>query len=115
MALTATGLYGLLSFWVGQRRRELGLRLALGAQAGQILGLVLRRGLWVTVIGAALGLMVVPLLTTVLAAAFQGVRPPGIGLQLMISAILLAVALAACSIPAARAARTAPVEALREE
>jgi predicted permease len=115
LALAATGLYGVLSYQVLQRRREMGVRAALGASRGMLVRLVIREGLTVTVAGLLLGLGAALLLTRLMQGLLFGVRPLDAPSFLAAPLILLLVALAACLLPARRAAQVDPAEALRSE
>ena len=115
LALAVVGLYGLVSYGVSQRQRELGIRVALGADARAIVGLVVRGGMRLALIGCGLGLLLALALTRLVRGLLYGVSPTdplvlgGIGL------LLLIVTVVACWIPARRAARRDPVAALRSE
>lgn len=126
LLLSALGLFGLLSYQVTERTRELGLRLALGAMRGRILRMVLRRGLRLAVAGTALGLLAGLALPGFLAALLPQMiaAGPRSAAQLLAGAewlpwlaalLLVAIAAVACVIPAWRAAQTEPMEALRAE
>jgi len=111
--LAAIGLYAVMSYSVSQTTRELGMRMALGAGARDILGLVLSRGLRLTIAGIAMGGVTALLLTRLMGNLLYKVSPrdpAAFGLALI---ILLAVALLACFLPAHRATRVDPVKALR--
>jgi putative ABC transport system permease protein len=115
LALAATGLFGVLSYNVARRRREMGVRGALGADRGAIVGLVLRQGLVVIGAGLALGLVGAAALARLLASLLFGVTPFDAVAFILAPAVLLVVALAACLLPAWRAASVPPTEALRAE
>jgi predicted permease len=114
LCLAAIGIYGVLAYQVSQRRREIGIRMALGAGAPRIFGLVLGEGVVIVAAGALLGLAGVFLLRRAIESQLYGVGaldPLVLGTA---GGLLAAVALAACFIPARRAARTDPVMALTE-
>ncbi len=115
LALAATGLFGALSYNVARRRREMGVRGALGADRGAIVALVLRQGLLVTGAGLVLGLAGAAALARLLASLLFGVTPWDVVAFAAAPAVLLAVALGACLLPAWRAASVPPTEALRAE
>jgi putative ABC transport system permease protein len=113
-ALASIGLYGVLSFTVSQRRHEFGLRTALGASRGDLVSLVLRDGLGVTVVGLAVGLVAAALCSHLMTTLLFGVTPLDVRSYAGASIVLVPVALAACLVPALRAAATDPLIALRE-
>ncbi|MCW5558262.1 MAG: ABC transporter permease, partial [Verrucomicrobiae bacterium] len=113
--LAACGLYGVLACSVVQRRREIGVRLALGAQRRDVLALVLREGMRLVLIGLGTGLLVSLALTRVLRRLLYGVTPTDPLTLAGVAALLVAVALLACWLPARRAAKVDPMEALRTE
>ena len=115
LTLAATGLYGVLSYNVSQRRRELGVRAALGASRRDLVSLVLRQGLAVTGLGLAVGIAGAAALTQLLEKLLFGVAPLDAAAFATAPVVLLAVALVACLVPACRAAAVAPTEALRCE
>ncbi len=115
LALAATGLFGVLSYNVARRRREMGVRGALGADRGAIVALVLRQGLLVTAAGLVLGLGGAAALARLLASLLFGVTPFDAVAFAAAPVVLLAVALVACLLPAWRAASVPPTEALRAE
>jgi putative ABC transport system permease protein len=115
LALAATGIYGVLSGSVAERTREIGVRAALGASRANILGLVLRQGMKLAVAGAVLGLVAALASSDALASLLFGVSRLDPLTYLAVTALLLAVAAAACAIPAARAVAVDPVQALRSE
>jgi predicted permease len=113
VALASVGLYGVLSYGVAQRRRELALRAALGARRADLVGLVLREGLLVTIAGAALGLVAATGLTRWMQGVLFGVTPLDAVSFAFAPLVLLPVAVAACLLPARRAGATDPAIALR--
>ncbi len=115
VVLTAIGLFGLIAYVVSQQTHEIGIRLALGARREDVLKLVLRQGLLITMIGLAIGLGAGLAATRLLAVLLYGIRPDDPVTFLGVSAGLTAVALLACYIPARRAIRIDPMSALRHE
>jgi putative ABC transport system permease protein len=107
--------YGVLAYTVSQRTRELGIRVALGAHAGAVRGLVLRQGLGVALVGLVLGLAGALGLSRLLRAVLYDVSPTDPLALAAAAGILGGVAAIACLIPAIRATRVNPVEALRSE
>jgi macrolide transport system ATP-binding/permease protein len=115
LGLAAVGLGGVLAYMVGQRTREIGVRMALGGNRGDIFRLVLRRGLGLTVLGMALGLAAALALTRPLGGLLFGVGPGDPATVLAVVLLLGSAALVACVIPARRAMRVDPLVALRHE
>jgi predicted permease len=115
LVLACIGLYGVLTYKVTQRTGEIGVRMALGAQRGNVLGLILREALIVTLLGAAVGLAAALAATRVMASMLYGVTPRDPATMLVAAGVLLAVAALAAAIPAWRASRTDPITALRYE
>ena len=115
LALASVGLYGVLSYGVSQRRRELGVRAALGASPRALVSIVVREGIAVSAIGLAAGLAGAAALTRFMEAALFGVSPLDAASFAAAPVVLLAVAAAACLRPARRAASIDPAEALRTE
>jgi putative ABC transport system permease protein len=113
MILASVGLYGVLSFSVCQRTNEIGIRIALGARPMDVLKLVLRQGMTVTLCGVIPGLAASLLLGRVMSSSIFGVSPVEPGILAGISILLIVVALAACYLPARRAATIDPMQALR--
>jgi putative ABC transport system permease protein len=115
LVLAAIGIYGVMSNAVTQRTQEIGIRLALGASTIDVLGLIVRNGLTLVVIGVAFGLAGAFALTRLMTTLLFGVTPTD-GLTIfVVSAVLIGVALLACLIPARRATRVDPLVALRYE
>jgi predicted permease len=114
LALSAIGIYGVLAFGVAQRVREFGIRQALGADRQSILSLVLKQGIQTTAIGIVLGLAASVWLTQYLRTLLFSVQALDVGVFAVVTVILLAVAVLACYVPARRATRIDPMEALRE-
>ena len=115
VVLAAIGVYGVMSYAVGQRVHEIGIRMALGARAGDVLSLVLRQGLSLALMGIAVGLMGAVWLTDAMKSLLFGVRPNDPLTFAVVSVLLLAVAVAATYIPARRATNVDPIMALRHE
>jgi putative ABC transport system permease protein len=114
VVLTAAGLYGVMSYLVAQRTREIGLRMALGATPASMLGLVLRQAGAMTAAGIVVGLLGALLLARSLASLLFGVNPTDLAVYVAVSALLAVVASVAIAIPCARAARVDPIIALRD-
>jgi len=115
LLLAAVGLYGVIAYSVGQRTREIGIRLALGAQRGNVLRLVVGEGLRLAGLGVAVGLVAAFFVTRVLQSQLYGVTTGDPFTYTITATILVAVALLACYVPARRAAKIDPMEALRYE
>jgi predicted permease len=111
--LAAVGLYGVMSFSVGQRTREMGVRMALGASPGSVLALVLKQGVWQLGIGLGIGLILAMFGTPLLQIILLQVEPRDPATYGIILTVLVAAALLACYIPARRATRVSPLESLR--
>jgi putative ABC transport system permease protein len=112
--LAAVGIYGVVAFGVSQRTREIGIRVALGAEQSAVLRLVVRHGVLLTSTGVALGLVAALAATRVLRALLFDVAPSDPLAFAGVVALLAVAALAASWIPARRAARLDPVAALRD-
>lgn len=112
--LAGIGIYGVLAYQVSQRRREIGIRMALGAANGSIFTLVLREGALIVALGAAFGLSGAFLLRQTIQAQLYEVGAMEPGVVAMVAGVLIAVAMVACLLPARRAAKTDPMIALSE-
>jgi ABC-type antimicrobial peptide transport system permease subunit len=115
LVLAVVGVYSVASYAAVQRTQEIGIRMAIGATPLDILRMVLRQGLGVVVIGLLAGLAAAFAGTRLLADLFYGVKPADPLTYVSVAALLLAVALLACWIPARRATRVSPVTTLRFE
>jgi predicted permease len=115
LVLACIGLYGLLSYEVSRRTREIGIRMALGAQAGDVLRMVVKQGIVLALVGAAIGIGTALGVTHYLSAMLYGVRPNDPVTIVAVAVLLTLVALAACYIPARRATEVDPIVALRYE
>ena len=115
LVLAAVGIYGVIAYSVQQRRRELGIRIALGATRERVIALVLRQGMALTLVGVAVGLAGAGLLTRVLRGQLYGVSATDPLTFAAVPVILLAVALVACAVPARRAVAVDPATSIRAE
>jgi predicted permease len=115
LALGAVGIYGVMSYLVGERRREMGIRIALGASRASVMHLVLRRAAWLAGVGAAIGIAGAMVVTRSLRQWLYGVSATDPVTFLVVPTLFLAVAALASSAPALRATRADPASTLREE
>jgi putative ABC transport system permease protein len=115
LSLAAIGTYGVLAYMVELRTREIGVRMALGAQAGQVLQMILSQGAWLVGSGLLLGVIGALALRRVLASVLFGVAPTDPAIFATVLLVLSVVGLLACYLPAHRATRVDPLVALRQE
>lgn len=115
LLISLVGIYGLIAFFVSQRRREIAVRMTLGARPGEVIALVLRRGLVLTAIGLAIGVAGAIALSVVMSTYFFGVQQADPIIFLSVSLLVLLAALLSCYIPARRAVDTDPAVILRHE
>lgn len=114
LGLASIGLYGIMAYSVNQRRREIGIRMALGAGQASVLHLVLRQGMTLVICGVGIGLMLSILLGRALSKFLYGVGASDPASLTGASLVLLTVALLACYLPARRASQVDPIVALHE-
>jgi ABC-type antimicrobial peptide transport system permease subunit len=115
LVLAAVGLYGVMSYTVSRRTREIGIRMALGAQPGSVERLILRQGLVLSLISIALGWPAAWLISKLASSFLYGIQPHDAFTFALVPPLLAAIALAACWVPAHRAASIEPMQALRAE
>jgi putative ABC transport system permease protein len=115
LLLAGLGIYGTISYVVNEQRREIAIRLALGAQRSNILKMVLRRGLGLTAAGAGLGVAGALIVSHLMAGLLYGVSPYDLSTFAGVTAVLTAVAIAASYVPALRAMRVDPMTTLHSE
>ena len=115
LILAMVGIYGVISYSVGERTHELGLRMALGAQPNQVLGLVLRQAMVLSLVGVAIGLAVSFAATPLLADLLYGVKAYDVPTLVLVSSLLIAVTFGASYVPAHHATKIDPMRTLRQE
>jgi putative ABC transport system permease protein len=114
LLLAALGIYGVISYMVGERTREIGIRLALGATRWNILGSVVRQGVRLAMVGAAVGLVAALIVTRLMSGLLYGVHPTDPLTFAAVAILLVCVALLASYIPAQRATKVDPIRTLRD-
>jgi len=115
LLLAVIGIYGVISYSIGERRHELGLRMALGAQRGQVLGLVLRQAMVLSFVGVMIGVAGSFAATPLLAKFLYGVKAHDLLTLVLVSLLLMAVTFVASYVPARHATKIDPMQALRHE
>jgi predicted lysophospholipase L1 biosynthesis ABC-type transport system permease subunit len=115
LALSTVGIYGVVSYGVSQRTREIGIRVALGARSARVVRMVVAQGLVVAALGIVLGLVAAAGVVRVLGSLLYGVAPSDPVVWVTVASLLMAIAVAASLLPAMRAARVDPMLALRSE
>jgi putative ABC transport system permease protein len=115
LIIAAIGIYGVLSYSVNQRTREIGVRMALGSQRSDVVKLVAREGLIIALAGIGAGFVAAFAVSRVMASLLYGISPNDVTTFAAVAAMLLVVAAAACDVPALRATRIDPIVALRYE
>ena len=115
LVLSAVGTYGVVAYSITERVREIGIRMALGASAERVLGMVLRQGLALGVAGVVIGVAGAALITRLMGTMLFGVKPIDAGTFAAVAGLMLVVACAAAYVPARRATRVDPLTALRAE
>jgi ABC-type antimicrobial peptide transport system permease subunit len=115
LALASVGIYGVVSYSVSQRTREIGIRMAFGAEVRDVLGMVLREGLRLVIAGVAVGLLGAWALSRYLTSILYDVRATDPLTYILVALLMTAVALVACLVPARRATKVDPMVALRYE
>jgi putative ABC transport system permease protein len=115
LAIATVGIYGVVSYSVARRTKEFGLRMVLGAQSGDVLGLVMKQGAGMILVGVAVGLTLALFFTRLMASLLFGITSTDIATYGSVTAVLFGVALAACYVPARRATRVDPMQTLRYE
>src|ERR1044071_1246572 len=113
--LSAVGLYSVMAYVVSQRTREVGIRMALGANRAHVMKMITKQGMWLAGVGVVIGLLLALVLVRVLSSVLIGVSGYDIGIFVVVPSLLVLVALVACYLPARRATMVDPLVALRYE
>jgi ABC-type antimicrobial peptide transport system permease subunit len=115
LILATVGVYGVVSYTASQRTREIGIRMALGAQRGQVLAMVCKQGMIIICAGLAIGLIAALAIGRVVGSFLMGISGTDPVTYLSVTAVLMLIGITACYVPARRAAGLDPTEALRHE
>ena len=115
LALAAVGMYGVMSYSVRQRTQEIGVRIALGARPGDVMGMLVRRGVWLTSVGMGIGLVLALAISRIVGAFLYRVSSTDGATFAGVSILLFSVAMAAVLIPARRAASMDALRSIRHE
>ncbi len=115
LILSSLGIYGIMSYSVSQRMHEIGIRMAIGAQFGDVISMVVWQGIKLILIGITIGLVVAFAITRFLSSILYGITPSDPSTYLLISILLIGISILACYIPARKAAKIDPMETLRSE
>jgi ABC-type antimicrobial peptide transport system permease subunit len=113
--LAATGIYGLMAYSVAERTREIGIRMALGARAGNVLSMIVRQATWVIGIGLVAGVSAALALSRLIRSALFDVAPADLATYVVVSAVVVCVGVIASLVPARRAVSVDPTLALKAE
>jgi putative ABC transport system permease protein len=113
--LSAVGLYSVMAYVVSQRTREVGIRMALGADRRHVLKMITKQGMWLAGVGVVIGVLLSLALVRVLSSVLIGVSGYDVGIFVIVPLLLAAVAFIACYLPARRATKVDPLVALRYE
>jgi ABC-type antimicrobial peptide transport system permease subunit len=115
LVMSSVGVYGVIAYALSRRTREIGIRVALGAQRRNVIAMVVRQGVSLVAVGIGIGLVLALAATRVLGSFLYGLSATDLLSFVYVSLLLFGVALAACYVPARRATRIDPIAALREE
>jgi putative ABC transport system permease protein len=115
LLLSAVGLYSVMAYIVSQRTREVGIRMALGADRRHVLKMITKQGMWLAGVGVVIGVLLALVLVRVVSSLLIGVSGYDVKIFVIVPVLLAAVALVACYLPARRATKVDPLKALRYE